>query len=173
MTRREISKAVRDAWKRYPGAEYEDVSFWSGLNEEQEEVRASVPLVEDASPLLHHIFENGQCHAFALALHEVLGWPVVGCWLSDAPTRASSHIAVRCPGGLTADINALQAIDYNVRVIAARTVETGRLKGFLPPSLRLARHYAPQIAPTILRQHEAVSAGLSKPKWDLGWARAS
>ncbi|GLY55197.1 hypothetical protein [Lentzea sp. NBRC 102530] len=48
------------------------------------------------------VFEYGQCHALALALHARTGWPIVG--LHSSKLGDTSHYLVRRPDGLLVDV---------------------------------------------------------------------
>ena len=57
---------------------------------------------------LHEIhktpFLHGNCYAFALALHEGLGWPMVGLILKKRDIEVVEHAGVRSPDGRIFDI---------------------------------------------------------------------
>lgn len=59
----------------------ETVSYFKDKNTKKRVTR-SVVLGEAITPQLEHIFSFGQCHALAVALHEILGW--------DSVTRVKS-----------------------------------------------------------------------------------
>lgn len=54
----------------------------------------------------HHAFTCGQCHAFALALHQLTGWPLyLLCHDEDDPMDSWTHVVVRHPDGSYIDID--------------------------------------------------------------------
>lgn len=127
----------------------------------------SVELGDTITPLVEHIFSSGQCHALALALHEILGWPIMGCFHGFGGSRYTFHYVLLYPRGGNVDIHGIRCVDYGMRPVKPETILKGRCRAFLPPALGFARHYAPIIAKAILEQHEAICAGKPKPGWAL------
>ena len=113
----------------------------------------TMTLGKTLTPEVEHILTHGQCHAFAVALHEILGWPIVGCYGAGSCHRSTFHFALRCPSYGFADAHGMQSFDeYSFRHVKAETILLGRAKGFLKPSMTFARHYAPMIAAQLLRR---------------------
>lgn len=109
------------------------------------ELYAGVLLGEEITPFIEHVFSNGQCHALALALHEILGWPICGCYRTEGADRSTNHVILLSPDGGTADIHGIRCVDYRTRPIKPETIRRNRMRDFLKPSMELARHYAPMV----------------------------
>jgi hypothetical protein len=119
---------------------------------------------------LEHIFSNGQCHALAAALHEILGWPILGCYHQfDNLDKRTNHFVVEVPNHppCTADIHGIRCVDYGLRPASYKRIVTGKLDNFLKPNMELARHFAPLIASEIQNQCRAMDCGRKKPRWTI------
>lgn len=168
----QIRIAVRELIRRRKGSilTWAPVAFFNGAAGSRERIiEIEYPLEDTISPLLAHIFSCGQCHALALALHEILGWKIIGIYPKDVKPRRATHVVVAPPSGRTADIYGIRTIDYfidnRLLKISPETIRKERLPGYLPPAMDLARHYASLIAAEMVKQHETLAAGLWKPKW--------
>lgn len=54
----------------------------------------------------HEAFTCGQCHAFALALHQITGWPLyLLCHDASDPIESWTHVVVRRLDGAFIDID--------------------------------------------------------------------
>ncbi len=120
-------------------------------------IKRRIKLGNKITPLIHDVFSNGQCHALAVALHEILGWPVMGTF--GYGEQRTSHFVILQPPmpgrsyGLTGDINGLRCVDYNMRKANVDVILGGRLpKGWLFPNMKFARHYAPIIVKSIIEK---------------------
>lgn len=128
----------------------------------------SIALGDVITPQIERIFSRGQCHALAVALHEILGWEVMGAYYQFGGSRHTSHYVVQCPDGRgDADIHGIRCLDHGLRKVNVSAILRGRVRGFLPPAMVFARHYAAIIAPEIQKQWDALKAGKSKPRWTL------
>jgi hypothetical protein len=121
------------------------------------------------TPQIEHIFTSGQCHSLAIALHEILGWEVMGTYdLFGGGPRDTRHFVVQCPDRRgDADIRGIRCLDHGLRKASVDVILGGRGRGFLPPAMKFARHYAKIIAPEIQKQWDALKAGKRKPRWTL------
>lgn len=129
-------------------------------------VVASIPLRAEITPKVEHIFGNGQCRGLALALHEILGWPIMGAYNSFSDDWRTKHYVLLTPTRLTADINGIRCVDYSLRKTSPRAVRQPK-PGWLPISMELAEFYAPAIAAALRLQNDAIEKGLPKPRWTL------
>lgn len=132
----------------------------------QTTTRARVVLGDVVTKQVEDIFSSGQCHALAVALHEILGWPIKGCYGSyGSKAKHTHHFVVYSPCKLTGDIFGLRCIDFRLRNVKAETILKDRNPMFLHPSMEFARHYAKLIAPEMLKQSEARLRGEQKTEW--------
>jgi hypothetical protein len=126
-----------------------------------------VRLGKKITKIVVKMFKFGQCHALALALNEILGWPIYGCYHQFSDSRETVHYMVECPKWGFADIHGIRCLDYGYRKVNPDTIRKGRQRNHLKPHMVLARHYAPMIAAEIMKQYEAIAAGKEKPKWTI------
>ena len=114
------------------------------------------------------LFVQGQCHALALALRELLGWPMVGAYRNhedDGP----GHYCVYSPDTRHfADVYGLRASVTGVRgeFVTERFIRSKRAR-MLRPNMEFARHFAPVIAAEIIKQESAVMLAEPIPEWKL------
>lgn len=153
MTTKEVLKSVKGMRYRKEAEGFANVDFFADSHGTVD-VHVSLPLAERVTPLVAHIFSSGQCHALAVALHEIMGWPIVGCWSRYRGDHSSHHIALQHPKGFTADIHGIRCIDWNHRKMSAAGILRRRNMAFFPPAMKLARHYAPEIADAIRKDED-------------------
>jgi hypothetical protein len=146
----------------------EAVCYFTDKNNKRAVMR-DVVLGEVITPRIEHIFSKGQCHALAVALHEILGWEVMGAYdFWGGGSRHTYHYVIQCPDHRgDADIHGIRCLDHGLRKANVGAILGGRVRGFLPPAMSFARHYAKIIAPEIQKQWDALKAGKSKPRWTL------
>jgi hypothetical protein len=104
-----------------------------------------VPLYPHLTPYIENIFTHGQCHALAVALHEILGWPIYGIFDSWGPDKTTYHYMLQCPRGGFADVTGFHCFDCGYRKTTKRTILAHRNKDFVKPAMEFARHYAPLV----------------------------
>lgn len=116
-----------------------------------------VPLSPDAIAELRAffgaIFADGQCYAFALAMHEGTGWPLVGLMEGEV----IRHAGVRAQDGLIYDVRgAYSKIDFSCDYLfpphIIRDLTEADLRGAKPiddMSIRRARRLAEALYPTL------------------------
>jgi hypothetical protein len=105
-------------------------------------------------------FKRGQCHALALAIHELTGWTIkgLGCYRENDASDSPAHCVVWCPklrsyvdiGGRVP--RTYYRSEFGWKVIN-RSVTPSRAKNFrnyLKPNMRAARAFAK----TVLRDLE-------------------
>jgi len=153
MTKTEVLQAVKGMRYRRESDGFVNVDFFADF-EGKVDVHVSLPLTEKVTPLVAHIFSAGQCHALAVALHEIIGWPIVGCWGPYTSDRSTHHIALEHPKGWTADIHGIRCIDWHHRKLSAKGILRRRNVTLFPPAMKLARHYAPEIAEAIRKDED-------------------
>ncbi len=107
--------------------------------------------------LLHdmyrNIFLNGECYAFAIALHEGLGWPMVGLMKGDTIW----HAGVRTPDGRVHDVRGFLTEEVFASYFLSppfvlRSVDEGMLRAVRPideHTIKHARHLAETLWPTL------------------------
>jgi hypothetical protein len=102
------------------------------------------------------VFTRGQCHALAIAINQLTGWPIKGVgYKSDSPD-SPSHCLNYCPDRKGyVDIKGLHKKPTDNFKVVNRNIsqETARkyLSGYLEPNVRAAIPFAK----TILRDLEA------------------
>ena len=130
-----------------------------------------VRLTPEPTARVCHILSYGQCHALALALHELTGWPILGEYDDFGESRHTYHFVVQCPlpGFCTADATGIHCKDAGYRKVNPDTIRLGRLRNFLPPALEFARHFAPPILREINVQLESSRAGRGRSYWPFCW----
>lgn len=100
----------------------------------------------------HRVFESGQCHALALAIHELTGWPIKGLGhldLGDYPD-SPAHCVVWCPKlKAYVDIHGKVGRGYYRKergwVVINHSIppeQVNNLREYLKPNMRVARPYA-------------------------------
>lgn len=117
-------------------------------------VHANIPLTDTITPLISHVFSNGQCHALALALHDILGWPIMGTYHQFGGSRHTNHYVLLSPEGFSSDIEGIRCIDWGLRKVKIDTIRAGRIRYCLPMANDLASHYAPMIAEALIEQRK-------------------
>ena len=93
-------------------------------------------------------FTEGQCHALALAVHELTRWPVMGILDSDRDKDSPSHCVMLRPDGELLDINGPNAYErwherhgrYGIRFISPKKLP--ELKHYMEPNVAAARPFA-------------------------------
>lgn len=80
---------------------------------------------------------DGECYAFAIALHEGLGWPLIGLIREDGPVPEEIwHAGVRTPEGKLLDVRgALGPIEFTQHFLPGRF----HVIGITPQQLREVR----------------------------------
>lgn len=114
------------------------------------------------------LFVQGQCHALALALKEILNWPIIGVYRRHEDT-GPEHYCVYSPDtkhfadvyGLTRTVRGVRG-----RIVTERFIRSKRAR-MLEPNMEFARHFAPMIAAEVLKQESAVLEGNPIPDWTL------
>jgi hypothetical protein len=145
----------------------EQVTYFKD-KEANEIVTEMIVLGNVVTPKIEHIFSFGQCHALAVALHEILGWEVMGSYNPYGDDRSTRHFVVKCPNHWgDADIHGIRCCDHGLRKANPEVILGGRARKFFPPAMGLARHYAPIIAAGITEQWEALKEGKPKPRWTI------
>lgn len=96
-----------------------------------------------------HAFTRGQCHAFALAVHQLTGFEIQGLWGAHAITQNSpGHVVTKAPDGRLLDITGhpveyMGAIGFKVARIAPVPVEdVPTLQYYMPPKVDVALPFA-------------------------------
>jgi hypothetical protein len=123
------------------------------------------------TPEVGWALSNGQCHALAIALNEILGWPIRGVYDHEG----YHHFIVQTPpsrdtGGLfDADIHGIRCLDWKTRRTSAQAIHrlVKREEGWLVPAMDFARHHAPTVAAALQRQFNGWKVGQPRPKWTL------
>ena len=114
------------------------------------------------------VFSAGQCHALALAIHELTGWPIkgIGNRYNDDEPQSPAHCVVWCPPlKKYVDIKGAKGRDYyrrrnNWKVLASN-VQPQQVQSFeryLTPNMKAARVFAK----TVLRDLEISTGNLKK-----------
>lgn len=129
----------------------------------------TVILGDAITPQVEFIFGNGQCHALALALHDILSWQILGEWNGYDGHRGNRHFVLQSPSKpwCTADIHGIRCLDCNKRKVSAVQLRRKVPEGFLQPCRELAEHFAPIVAAALREQEEAMAKGSAKPAWTI------
>jgi hypothetical protein len=136
------------------------VSFF--LDEGAEcETTCTMPLDGVIDEFVVHIFNFGQCHSMALALHDILGWAIVGLYDAYGDSRNTRHLGVTC-NGYVGCIGGLRRTDSGRRNVDPSTLRRERKRNFVPLAHDFARHHAPRVAAELLTQMEN---GMWNPDW--------
>lgn len=105
------------------------------------------------------VFENGYCHALALAIHEQTGWPI---WSLKCPKGEDEHFLVCSPSGYLVDVRGANDPDGVLNYWM-------RLNHVPPTYYRLVEEDASYIWELVRR----IWAEDPEPVWDLAQAVAS
>ena len=93
-------------------------------------------------------FTQGQCHAFALALHEISGWPIFGRFaIRDDLGGTPEHCIVKSPKGYV-DIQGLGADTRHrghLKKVTCAQVLGFQNIDYMEPDVEVARPFAEQI----------------------------
>lgn len=138
---------------RTPAENEAEVRFFVDSNAEFEMI-STLPLDGVVNEFVVHIFKSGQCHSLALALHDILGWPIMGMYSHYGGDRHTSHYMVRCPSGCIGDVEGIRQTDSARRWVNPDTLRRPHHRNFLPAAHDFARHHAPRIAQELLKQME-------------------
>jgi len=92
-------------------------------------------------------FTKGQCHALALVLHDLTGFPLVGLGPVDYHTKTPDHVAVLLPAGTALDIQGPGAEErwqssYGFTPYQREEVEDFCNRDYSKPRLKTALPYA-------------------------------
>jgi hypothetical protein len=104
--------------------------------------------------LIEHIFTRGHCHSFALAVHELTGWPIVGLFV-DYDSMAW-HCVNRTPDGRLFDILGLGVEERWANAANIRELTTADIDrymraywdgnvGYLPCNVEGAKQFAKEV----------------------------
>lgn len=130
------------------------VSHWGWIGQTESEINNNGVIDEQA----RRVFVRGQCHALALAIRELTGWPLFG--LVDRrdgnSQRSPGHVVVRTPSGAYIDINGKGAAGrWKKRYPRAKLyrlypcrIRNG-MRGYLPADIKAATPFAK----TVLKEH--------------------
>lgn len=127
-----------------------------------------VELGAAVTPKIEFIFSNGQCHALAAALHEVLGWAILGEYPCSGEDKFNHHFVLQSPSKAwcTADIHGIRCLDSSKRKASYKAILQWRNRNFLRPNMDFARHYAPMIACELQKHEDALREGM-RLDWNL------
>ncbi len=90
-----------------------------------------------------HVFLNGQCHAFAIAIRKLTGWEMVAD--DDLLGRGRGHIMSRVPGFGVMDILELQPDSPDYQVVTEKDLMNLNKRGvrsWLKPNIKAAMPFA-------------------------------
>lgn len=114
---------------------------------------------EGISERVKQVFSSGQCHAFAIALHEMTGWPIRGFCREGRGRRIPRHFVVEpvdllrgTTYKITIDVEGAvctDAICHSRYVTIAEIQKWIKPGKFLPMHLAAARHFAPVLLRTM------------------------
>jgi len=103
------------------------------------------------------VFVSGQCHALALSVNAITGWPMYAAF-SDDGTNIPDHVFVKCPKGYL-DVNGINSLGiytkypYTIREVKKDEIlawvkhrNDGNSGGYLEPNLKDTQIYAEQVA---------------------------
>jgi hypothetical protein len=125
---------------------YNTTHYWNWGDKEPIKVRADGVVDRKAITA----FTQGQCHAFALALHEISGWPIVGLFNEWRKVIGGTpgHCAVKSPYGIV-DIEGLGAVNRHcygcVKVVSKERVLGFQNIDYMEPNVEVARPFARHI----------------------------
>lgn len=101
-----------------------EVHYWTD-RECDSPIWLDIPL-DDAREItrdLAWVWSHGQCHALAVALNEILGWPIVGCYSTGQGDLRTTHVSLQLPDYQLADIGGIYCGDFvNRRPMKAETI---------------------------------------------------
>jgi hypothetical protein len=106
----------------------------------------TVSLDGKLTPVIRWLFTNGQCHALAVALHELLGWRIV---VAINGRGEETHFFTVTPEGKYADIHSLHDTISDARGVDCHpeyVLQCYGKYGFCKPNMVFARHFAPLVA---------------------------
>lgn len=148
-----------------------DIEMWGvKLAAAEERVQAASHHAAPADrlrQLTEDTFQDGQCHALALALHEQTGWPV---WALRSPGAGDQHFLVRAPDGRLVDVTGARdvaAVEVDPAWVGctAEPSSAGRIEGLVAsdrmevPLMGLARAVLPQVLAKAERDGTPSGAG--------------
>lgn len=121
---------------------------------------------------------NGQCHALAIALHEILGWKIFGEYWWETDDRRTRHFVLQTPSKMNdaigreswwmVDLFGMRCLDCGYRPTTPEAIRRETAKGkWLPLAMDFARHYAPLVATELRAQFDAWIVGDPRPEWTL------
>lgn len=123
---------------------------WGGT--EKVTIRDGKGVIDEAAS---HAFTNGQCHAFAIAMHDLTGWPIIGIGGTELigiggtePEYSPGHFVVYDPNlDSFVDIDGPGAEKRFDWIMRRRTEEFTREKALKPeyyqkPNLKVAKAFA-------------------------------
>ena len=146
------------------------------FNNRKQEIHTWVKKTHPLTPRVAAMFDSGQCHALAIALHEILDWPIYGVsYRGGKPYRGYYHFVVLTPPipphgiRLSADMQGIRCIDWSLRRTNPAAISRLVRKdgGWLPLAMNFARHYAPTVATALLDQVRNMKIGQPRPEWTL------
>lgn len=117
------------------------------------------------------VYSSGQCHALALALHELAGLPLVGLYgdgddFDEEMGEGYStpmHTAVRLPSGTVLDIKGIDAqLRWRATVLplSEKEVRGFEKRDYLPPDVEAAKPFAK----TLLARYGIVLGNIAEPQ---------
>jgi hypothetical protein len=157
-----FKRSISAPHKWHPSGKDEvSVAFFIG-NNGYDATMSTLRLDSVIDEFVVHIFENGQCHAMALALHDILGWPIVGLYDTSNGSRHTNHFAVSCNGYIGCVKGLRRDGESGSRKVNPATLRKSEIRGFLPPCHEFARHHAQRVATELLKQ---MDDGIWNPDW--------
>lgn len=105
------------------------------------------------------VYLDGECYAFAIALHRGLAWPIVGL-MEDLVPR---HVVVRMPSGMLRDVRGKE--------FTADDPELGAPFSLTPPYVLQEIHESNLFVVRKIQDHSiALARSMAERLWpDLGW----
>lgn len=158
MNYRHLARHLLRPGNRYPGTSASGTSHPTPSAWKGEIVVMAGTVDED----VRYLFTHGQCHALALAGHEVTRWPVIwaGDWEDGADAYYPDHLYLLHPSDMLLDVNGLHEIDEvlqmyeTVRALDSHSLRSCVFVDYPIPAMALAR----TLFPVVLEQAEAVRA---------------
>ncbi len=99
-----------------------------------------------------YVFSRGQCHALALAVHQLTGWPIKGVGdYSDSPLSPGHCINYSPTHKVYMDIRGIRPKPHSTYKVVNRRIHPkhiGNMAGYLEPNIEAAIPFAK----TLLRQ---------------------
>lgn len=127
---------------------------------------AKVRLDGNLTPDVIRLFHNGQCHALAIALHELLGGEIV---IRIDGRGEVDHFLLRLPDGRYLDVMGLHetATDAFAPDMVVCDPDYALLRyrklGLYKPNMVFARHFAPIIAEFVTRRTNDLFSSRKEP----------